>query len=78
MQVVVWYGVFVPRATPKDIVTKLNEAINRASRAPDVQKRLLEMGGEPANSSSEEFEKLVQAERIQWAEIVKLSGAKGE
>ncbi len=78
MQVVVWYGVFVPRATPKDIVTKLNDAINRASRAPDVQKRLLEMGGEPANSSSEEFEKLVQAERIQWAEIVKLSGAKGE
>jgi tripartite-type tricarboxylate transporter receptor subunit TctC len=78
MDVVVWYGIFVPKATPRDIVAKLSEAINRASRSPDVRQRLTEMGGEPANSTSEEFDKLVQTERVQWAEIVKLSGAKGE
>jgi len=78
MEVVVWYGVFVPKATPREIVTKLADAINRASRAPDVRQRLIEMGGEPANSTPESFDKLVQAERVQWAEIVKVSGAKGE
>lgn len=78
MEVVVWYGVFAPKATPREIVAKLSDAINRASRTPDVRQRLIEMGAEPANSTPEEFDKLVQAERVQWAEIVKLSGAKAE
>ena len=78
MEVVVWYGIFAPKATPRDVVNKLSEAIQRASRSPDVRQRLLEMGGEPISSSPEEFDKLLQKERVQWAEVVRASGAKGE
>ena len=78
MEVVVWYAVFAPKATPRDVIVKLSEAINRASRSPDVRQRLLEMGGEPAGNTPAELDKLVQAERAQWAEIVRLSGAKAE
>ena len=78
MEVVVWYGIFAPKATSREVVRKLSDAIQRASRSPDVRQRLLEMGGEPISSSPEEFDQLVQKERVQWAEVVRASGAKGE
>jgi tripartite-type tricarboxylate transporter receptor subunit TctC len=78
MEVVVWYGLFVPKATPREVVTSLSEAINRASQAPDVRQRLIEMGGEPAGMTPEAFDKFVLAERAQWAEVVRLSGAKAQ
>lgn len=60
MEAVVWYGLFAPKATPREVVTALSEAINRAAQAPDA------------------FDKFVLAERAQWAEVVRLSGAKAE
>ena len=78
MEVLVWYGVFAPKATPRDVIVKLSEAINRAARSPDVRQRLIEMGAEPVSNTPEEFDKMVAAERTQWADIVRLSGAKAE
>jgi len=78
MEVLVWYGLFAPKATPRDVIVKLSEAINRAARSPDVRQRLIEMGAEPVSNTPEEFDKMVAAERTQWADIVRLSGAKAE
>ncbi|HEY8553108.1 MAG TPA: tripartite tricarboxylate transporter substrate binding protein [Burkholderiales bacterium] len=78
MEVLVWYGMFVPRATPREIVNKLADAMHRAATAPEIQKRLREMGAEPGDPelTPEAFDKYVEAERAQWAEVVKASGAK--
>jgi len=76
VEVVVWYGLFAPAATPRDIVAKLGDAIGRAARSPDMKQRLVDLGAEPVGNSPEEFSKLVREELKRWAEVVKVSGAR--
>jgi tripartite-type tricarboxylate transporter receptor subunit TctC len=78
VEVVVWYGVFAPAGTPRDVVAKLSDAIVRAARAPDVQQRLQDLGAEPVGNTPEVFGKLFREEVTRWAEVVKVSGARAD
>ena len=78
VEVVVWYGVLAPAATPRDIVVKLADAIARAARAPDTRQRLQDLGAEPVGNTPEEFSKLLREEVARWAEVVKVSGARAD
>ena len=78
VEVVVWYGVLAPAGTPRDIVQKLADGIIRATRDPEVRRRMLEQGAEPVGSTPEEFAKLLREEVARWAEVVKISGARAE
>jgi tripartite-type tricarboxylate transporter receptor subunit TctC len=75
VEVVVWYGVFAPAATPRDIVNKLSDAVAKAARAPDIRRKLLDLGAEPVGNTADEFAKLFREEVARWAEVVKVSGA---
>ncbi len=78
VEVSVWYGVFAPAATPKEIVQKLADAVVRAARDPDVRKRLLDQGANPVGSTPEEFSRFMRAEVARWAEVIKVSGASAD
>jgi tripartite-type tricarboxylate transporter receptor subunit TctC len=78
MDVDVWYGVLAPAKTPPAIVNRLSQEIARAAKAPDVNKRLIDLGAEPRGTSAEEFAKMLRAEVATWAEVVKASGATAE
>jgi tripartite-type tricarboxylate transporter receptor subunit TctC len=75
VEVVVWYGIFAPAATPRETVSALSGAIAKAARSPDVRERLLGQGAEPVGNTPEEFAKLYREELARWAEVVKVSGA---
>ena len=66
-----WYGVFVPAATPKEIVAKLFEEIARTLRQPEVKGKMLAMGLEPVGSPPEQFAAYVRAEVEKWAKFVR-------
>ena len=78
VEVVVWYGLLAPAATPRDIVNKLADAIGRAVRSPDTRQRLIDQGAEPAGSTPEEFGRLLKEEVAKWAEVVRISGARAD
>ena len=78
VEVVVWYGVLAPAATPREIINTLAGAIAKAARAPDMRQRLIDQGAEPVGSSADEFAKLLKQEQARWAEVVKVSGAKAD
>jgi tripartite-type tricarboxylate transporter receptor subunit TctC len=78
VEVVVWYGIFAPAATPHEVVAKLGDAIARAARSPDMRKRLQDLGAEPVGNTPEEFGKLYREEITRWAEVVKVSGARAD
>jgi tripartite-type tricarboxylate transporter receptor subunit TctC len=78
VEVVVWYGVLAPAATPAEIVNSLSGAIAKAARSPDTRQRLIEQGAEPVGNSPQEFAKLMREELTRWAEVVKVSGAKAD
>jgi tripartite-type tricarboxylate transporter receptor subunit TctC len=78
VEVAVWYGVFAPAATPKEIVQALAGAIIRATRDADTRKRLLEQGADPVGSTPAEFAKTMREEVARWAEVIKVSGARAD
>jgi tripartite-type tricarboxylate transporter receptor subunit TctC len=76
MDVVVWYGVLAPAATPRDIVAKLADAIAKAAHSPDIRQKLVDQGAEPMGNTPEEFGRQLRQEVATWAAVVKASGAK--
>jgi len=73
-----WYGLLAPAATPRDIVMKLNNAVNTIVRNPEFNKRLAQLGADPVAESPEFFANYLKSEIERWAPVVKASGAKPE
>jgi len=71
-----WYGLFVPAATPKPIVARLNQEAVQALRMPDVVRTLSSQGAEPVGSTPEEFGAFVRSEIEKWANVVKAAKMK--
>lgn len=70
-----WVGFFAPAGTPPEIVQKLNDAINRVLRMPDVRERLEALTLEPVGGSSQQFADYVRTEVVKWGAVVKQTGA---
>jgi tripartite-type tricarboxylate transporter receptor subunit TctC len=71
-----WYGILAPAAVPKGHIEKLNAAIVKALKSPDVHALLSGEAAEPVGNSPEEFGKFIKAEIARWGPVVKASGAK--
>jgi tripartite-type tricarboxylate transporter receptor subunit TctC len=69
-----WYGIYVPAATPDDIVEKIHEGINKALQNPDVQRQLAvaDIPGRPMPLS--ELASLMKADYEKLTTVVKASG----
>lgn len=71
-----WNALFAPRGTPPAIVTKLNNAANKALATPKVQARLADFSAISVGSTPDELREHVKKEVAKWAPIVKASGAR--
>ncbi len=70
-----WLGVLAPAGTPKDVLATLHAALGRAIATPALKQQLTALGIEPTFGSPAEFDALIRAELVKWAELVKKSGA---
>jgi len=73
-----WYGLGAPKATPAEIVDKLNKEINAALADPKMKARLADLGGTPLLGSPADFGKLIAEETEKWGKVVKFAGIKAE
>jgi tripartite-type tricarboxylate transporter receptor subunit TctC len=73
-----WYGVVVPKATPVEIVGKLNQEINAALADPKMKKRLTELGVAVFAGSPADFGKFIADETEKWGKVIKSAGIKAE
>jgi len=73
-----WFGIGMPKGTPKDIIDKVNAEVNRALADPKMRERLAELGGKPIPGTAEDFGKTIAAETAKWEKVVIGSGAKVE
>lgn len=65
-----WLAAFAPARTPSDVVNRLNSEINTILRAPDVTEKILQIGGEPAQTTVAEFTKFYLSEIVRWKDVV--------
>jgi tripartite-type tricarboxylate transporter receptor subunit TctC len=73
-----WHGVGAPKATPAEIVAKLNQEINAALADPKIKARFADLGAMPFIGSPADFAKLIAEDTEKWGKVVKLTGAKPE
>src|SRR5262245_5334897 len=66
-----WFGILVKAGTPNDVVTRLNDAMNKALMKPRVRDAIRKMAAEPAGGSPEEFGRFLSAQIAHWGKVVK-------
>ena len=71
-----WFGLGAPRATPAEVIAKLNKEINASLADPKLSARLAELGGAPMPLSQQAFDAFIAAETEKWGKVVQMSGAK--
>jgi len=64
-------GVVVPRATPRDLVRRINADFVKVLKMPDVVKTLTELGLEPVGNSPEEFDAMIKSEIERWTTLAR-------
>jgi tripartite-type tricarboxylate transporter receptor subunit TctC len=66
-----WNGVFVPHGTPREIVAKLNRALNAALASPEVSNRFKQLNIESRPNTPGEFARFVDDQMKLWGGVVK-------
>ena len=66
-----WWGVVAPAGTPKEIVQRLNAAVNKGLALPEVEKKFLNNGVIVAPSTPEEFRSFVAEDHQRWSKVIK-------
>ena len=74
----VWAGIGAPKATPAEIVDKLNREINAGLADPRMKARLADLGGTVLPGSPSDFGKFLADETEKWAKVVKFVGIKAD
>jgi tripartite-type tricarboxylate transporter receptor subunit TctC len=69
-----WYGVHVPAGTPRAVVMKMNEAINKALRANSVTERFANDNASAGLGSPEDYAAFIKREQERWSKVVKRAG----
>jgi tripartite-type tricarboxylate transporter receptor subunit TctC len=75
-EAVLRYGLVAPAGTPRAIIERLNKELNSALRSQDLRRRLALDGAEVLPSTPAEYAADIDREEVQWAKMVKASGAK--
>jgi tripartite-type tricarboxylate transporter receptor subunit TctC len=72
------FGMGAPKSTPKEIVEKLNKAVNTALADANIKDRLVDLGGAPLIQPPEDFGRMIADETTKWQKVVAFAGLKVE
>ena len=76
LEVVGFYGILAPKGTSLEVTNKLSQAFKETLESPDIQKKMIDQGADPAYLNADQFSKFLAAEMPRWAKVVKQAGAK--
>jgi len=80
-QMVVWYGMYAPKGTPKPVIDKLSAALRQALQDSEVKDRLAQSGAEtvaPERARPEALRAHLSAEIERWVPIIRKAGVQGQ
>ena len=78
MDITIWFGLFVPAATPAPIVQRLHQEVVRIVALPDIRERLATLGVDPSGMSPEDFTRRVAEDITRWTKVAKEASIKAD
>ena len=66
-----WYALFVPQGTPRDVISRLNAELTAILALPETRALFLAQGLEPVASTPEEVRALVEKDLVKWEKVVR-------
>jgi tripartite-type tricarboxylate transporter receptor subunit TctC len=73
VEVLNWQGLIVPKGTPPAIIAKLNEAVNKVLKDPDMREKITSQGNEVAGGTPKDFADLIASESVKWGKVVRIA-----
>jgi tripartite-type tricarboxylate transporter receptor subunit TctC len=73
-----WNGIGAPKATPPEIIDKLNTAINAGLNDPKVKEQFAVLGSLTAPLTAAEYGKVIVTETERWSKVIRAAGIKAE
>lgn len=77
-ELVVWYTLLAPAGTPKDVVAKLNKALNAVLDEKQTKDKLAELSIKPAGSTPEEAMAFAASEAVKWKKVIEDGNIKAD
>lgn len=77
-ELIAFFAAFGPAGVPKEVVSKLNKAINEAAKSKDLVERFASMGFESQPGTPEMLDKKIKLETVKWAKAIKDAGMEAE
>ncbi|MBF5005278.1 tripartite tricarboxylate transporter substrate-binding protein [Diaphorobacter caeni] len=77
----VWHGMYAAKGTPKDVIDKLNKALNAALVDDNVKKRIAELSSDlvpPEKATPESLQRHLEAEVARWGKVIRAAGVSAE
>ena len=73
-----WQAAVAPAKTPKELIARLNDAMVKALRSPEVSEHMNKIGFDVVASTPEEFGRFMKEEVARWTRVVERGGIKAE
>ena len=73
-----WFGIGAPKATPAEIIEKLNKEVNAALADPRMKARIVDLGGDVLALSPDDFGKLIADETEKWGKVIRALNIKAD
>jgi tripartite-type tricarboxylate transporter receptor subunit TctC len=77
-ELIAFFAAFGPAGMPKDVVTKLNNAINHAAKSKELTERFASLGFETQPGTPEALGQKIKLETAKWAQAIKAAGMEAE
>jgi len=72
----IWLGLMAPAGTPRPLLDRLSQEVNRVVNAPEVKEAWSKQGAVPMGMSVDQFDKFLRDDIVKWAKLVKSTGMK--
>jgi tripartite-type tricarboxylate transporter receptor subunit TctC len=73
-----WWAVLAPARTPPDILARMNDALNKAMKTPDLAKRLDAQGIDVVGGTPEAARVFIERQMDVWGKVVKDNNIKAD
>ncbi|MCX7374004.1 MAG: tripartite tricarboxylate transporter substrate-binding protein [Alphaproteobacteria bacterium] len=73
-----WIGLFAPRGTPPEAITRINAALNAALADPATRERMTSRGDEPGGGTPADMARMMADDYARWQAVVRANNIRAE